>query len=79
MHDEEHKGEKEEEIIFSRGTVKLVGCKREEENPTHVRSWVENCGIVKFIEFRCKCFFYFSLLVHLVRRTVSGDRDRKWS
>ncbi len=61
MHDGEHKGEKEEEKKFSRGAMKLlVGCRREEENPTRVRSWVENCGIVKFIEFRCKCVFFFA-------------------
>ncbi len=51
-------GRKRRRIIFSRGAMTLVGCRREEENPTRVRSWVENCGIVKFIEFRCKmCFF----------------------
>lgn len=39
MHDGEHKGEKEEEKKISRGAMKLlVGCRREEENPTRVRS-----------------------------------------
>jgi hypothetical protein len=60
MPDGDHKGEKEEEKKFSREAVKLVGCRRAEENPSRVRRWVENCGIVKFIEFRCKCVFFFA-------------------